>query len=273
MKAHAYGFSVLLSLYSKENPHYLYKCLESLYNQLLAATEVVCVFDGPVGEELESVVLNWQDKLNIIIIRSPVNIGLGRALDLGLSHCTYNIVARMDTDDIAAPERFLLQVPLLYEDISLAIVGSNIVEFEADEFQFTGRRVVPTTNEEIKFFCKCKCPFNHMTVVYRKDIIQLVGGYIHHLNMEDYNLWLRVIHAGYNTKNINSDLVKARVGRNMLKRRSGLKYVRSEFKLARLKYQLHIQSFLMCMVVFAIRACTRILPLILLRKIYKLNRE
>ncbi|OAT26972.1 glycosyltransferase [Buttiauxella ferragutiae ATCC 51602] len=272
MISNEFRFSVLISLYYKELPQHLNRCLESLYDQELNANEVVCVFDGPINKELESVVSLWKDKLNIVIVNSLENIGLGRALNLGLSHCSYNIVARMDTDDISTSERFLVQVPMLYNDPSLAIVGSNIAEFETDELLFTGRRVVPESEAEIRTFCKFKSPFNHMTVVYRKDVIEKVGGYIHHLNMEDYNLWLRVLYAGYSTRNINKELVKARVGREMLRRRSGFKYIQSEYQLAKLKYDLNIQCFLMVVLVFIARAGTRILPIKVLHKIYQFNR-
>jgi hypothetical protein len=50
-------------------------------------------------------------------------------------------------------------------------------------------KTVPTTHEDIKKFAQKRCPFNHMTVAYKKSVITELGGYQHHLFMEDYNLW------------------------------------------------------------------------------------
>jgi len=104
------NFSVLLSLYVKEKPQFLRECLESLKNQTLPATEIVMVYDGAITTELEEVVTQFITILPIKIIRLPQNVGLGKALNEGLKHCSYNWVFRMDSDDICLPNRFEKQV-------------------------------------------------------------------------------------------------------------------------------------------------------------------
>ncbi len=47
--------------------------------------------------------------------------------------------------------------------------------------------------------------------------------------MEDYNLWLRVIAAGYKTLNLNRVLVNVRAGQNMIDRRRGGGILKARF--------------------------------------------
>lgn len=266
------SFSVLMSLYYKEDPVYLDSCFASLANQLLLPTEIVCVFDGPLNAELESVVFKWSEKLNITIVRLPVNVGLGNALNKGLAHCSYDIVARMDSDDICIPERFQKQIPLFFSDKDLILLGSNIDEFEVCENTIKSVRKVPLSAAQIREYCKIKNPFNHMTVVYRKNEILSLGGYQHHFLMEDYNLWLRVIAKGYKVCNIDSSLVKARVGNGMVGRRKGIEYIKSEWKLFMLKKKLGFQSVYSGIFIFLIRSVPRLLPKTVLSMLYSISR-
>lgn len=266
------SFSVLMSLYYKEKPVFLDSCFASLANQLLFPTEIVCVFDGPLNAELEAVVLKWSEKLNINIVRLPVNVGLGNALNKGLAHCSFDIVARMDSDDICLPERFQKQIPLFFNDKDLILLGSGIDEFEVCENTIKSVRKVPLSQAEIREYCKIKNPFNHMTVVFRKKEILSLGGYLHHFLMEDYNLWLRVIAKGYKVGNIDSSLVKARVGNGMVGRRKGINYIKSEWELFMLKKKLGFQSFFSGICVFLMRSVPRLLPKRMLSMLYNISR-
>ncbi|MFP9429319.1 glycosyltransferase [Enterobacter sp. LM3] len=266
------SFSVLMSLYYKEDPVYLDSCFASLANQSLLPTEIVCVFDGPLNADLENVVLKWSEKLNVNIVRLPVNVGLGNALNKGLAHCSFDIVARMDSDDICLPERFQKQIPLFFSDKDLILLGSGIDEFEVCENTIKSVRKVPLSQAEIRESCKIKNPFNHMTVVFRKNKILSLGGYQHHFLMEDYNLWLRVIAKGYKVENVDSSLVKARVGNGMVGRRKGIKYIKSEWELFMLKKKLGFQSFIPGICVFLMRSVPRLLPKTMLSMLYNISR-
>lgn len=266
------SFSVLMSLYYKEKPDYLDACFASIANQILLPAEVICVFDGPLNAELEDVVSKWVKVLNINIVRLPVNVGLGKALNKGLEHCSFNIVARMDSDDICFPERFQKQIPLFFSDEELVLLGSGIDEFETCENIVKSVRSVPSSHSEIREICKMKNPFNHMTVVFRKNKILSLGGYKHHFLMEDYNLWLRVIAKGFKVGNISRSLVKARVGNGMVGRRKGIKYIKSEWELFLLKKNLGLQSFFSGVGVFLMRSVPRLLPKTLLSILYSMSR-
>ena len=267
------NFSVLLSLYIKEKPEFLKECLESLEKQTLPATEIIMVFDGRLTSELEEIVAQYITILPIKIIRLPENIGLGRALNEGLKHCSYNWVFRMDTDDICLPERFEKQLAFISEFPNVVLFSAHIAEFIEDKALISTYRKVPIGNKNIKKYALSRSPFNHMVVAFRKDIIEEVGGYQHHLFLEDYNLWLRVIAKDYEVGNIDEVLLLARTGDGMLSRRRGKQYIKGEWKLFKLKKKLKLQGIFLGFLTFLLRVTPRILPTMALKMIYKILRK
>ena len=264
-------FSLLLSLYFKESPVSLNQCFQSVWtNQKTHPNEIVLVLDGPIGDELIQCLLFWQRELgNILkVIALEQNIGLGRALNEGLKHCSNEWVLRMDTDDICTPDRFEKQIEFINNNPNVVLFGGQVLEFENEPNDSQALKAVPTSNDEIQKFAQKRCPFNHMTVAYKKSIINELGGYQHHLYMEDYNLWLRVIGAGYVVANLPDIVLYARVGNGMHARRKGYQYIKSEKQLLDLKKQLKIQSPFYANMYFIVRSAFRLMPANLLGKIY-----
>ena len=72
---------------------------------------------------------------------------------------------------------------------------------------------------------------NLVTVMFRKDAVQTIGGFIDWYCEEDYYLWIRMAEAGYKFANLPDTLVNVRVGKDMYRRRGGWKYFKSEAKL------------------------------------------
>ena len=226
-------FSVLISVYHKDKPAELQEALFSIWDaQLLKPDEIVLIKDGPVTPELEEVIQDFSGRVPIKVIALTHNIGLGGTLHIGVEACSHEYIARMDSDDISVPERFLKQITFLEKHPEYFACGSMIDEFETDPSQIYGRRVLPENDEEIRCFIKLRNPFNHMTVVFKKEFILQVGNYQPLLGYEDYWLWARCLAAGHPGKNLPESLVKVRAGRNMLARRRGLSLFRSEIQLA-----------------------------------------
>lgn len=263
------NFSVLMSLYFKENSEHLNMCLLSLHQQTLKASEIVIILDGEIGQDLHSVLDSWKNDLPLKIYPLDINIGLGRALNYGLQQCSYDIVARMDTDDICRPNRFEVQVPLLKKDDELILIGSAIREFDGSVANIKGVRFSKSSSKEIKDYARIRNPFNHMSVVFRKSAILSLGGYLHHLYMEDYNLWLRLLASGAKCINIPDVLIDVRAGDAMLSRRSGVQYIKSEWQLLRLKIKLKIDSTTNGYLIFILRAAPRLFPQNMLALVYK----
>lgn len=260
-------FSVLMSLYEKEEATFLAQCFDSLYAQTLPANEIVLVFDGELNAALEDCVSAYQAKLPLKIVRLPQNMGLGKALNAGIEHCQNEWIFRMDTDDICHPERFAKQMAFI-EHHDVDIVGTQLAEFETDPERLMGERKVPIDAQAIYQYAKMRSPFNHPTVAYRKSMLQKLDGYQHHLFLEDYNLWIRILANGYKTANLPDTLLYMRVGNGMVNRRKGWNYFKSEWQLAKLKWVLHFDQGVIIFCHFLIRSLPRLLPTNLLKIIY-----
>lgn len=240
-------FSVLMSVYYKEKPEYLEACLDSMIQQTLLPNEIVLIKDGPLTQELDSViekfVLKNQDLFNIISLKE--NIGLGKALPLGVEKCKYELIARMDTDDIARKDRFEKQIIEFMNDDQLNIVGSHILEFDKSVDNILARRIVPLSHDQIMKFSKKRNPFNHMTVMYKKKSVIDAGNYRHvyGLGYEDYDLWVRMLMNGCKAKNIDDFLVYARTGVDMFKRRGNKERLRTALYFRRKMYNEGFTTF------------------------------
>ena len=196
-------FSVLLSLYHKESPLFLRQSLTSIFTQTLLPIEVVLVEDGPLTDELYAVIKEFTSQHpELKVISLPTNRGLGKALNEGLKHCSYDLVARMDTDDIAKPDRFEKQLAIFLEHPEIDVVGAWIDEFEGEVSNVLSMRKVPEQHENILRFAKGRCPVNHPVVMFRKSAVLKAGGYKHFPLFEDYYLWVRMLMNGARFYNI-----------------------------------------------------------------------
>ena len=230
-------FSVLMAVYKKEQPLFFKEALRSVFEQSLIPNEVVLVKDGPLTEELEQIIVDFSSKNEQLkVITLEKNQGLGEALRIGLNSCSFDLVARMDSDDICKPYRFEKQIAFLKEHKEITIVGSWIEEFSDCKEEIEAIRELPQEDKQLKIFMKWRNPFNHMTVMFRKKDILAVGGYQPFYLLEDYYLWNRLANANYYFANIGESLLWARGGYTMLERR-GWKYVVSESKLLKFKYR------------------------------------
>ena len=229
-----FKFSVCMSVYKNDRPEYVDIAIQSIFiKQTVKPNEIVLVVDGPISMELESLIDNYSTKYSEIftIIKLEKNQGLGNALRVAVEKAKYDWVARMDSDDIAAPDRFEKQKSFLQENLDVDIVGGQITEFIDVESNIVGLRNVPLLSADINVYIKARCPFNHMTVMFRKDKILAVGNYIDWHYNEDYFLWIRMFLAGCQFANLPETLVNVRVGKEMYQRRGGWKYFLSEAKL------------------------------------------
>lgn len=227
-------FSVLMSVYYKENPSWFKTALDSVINQTLQPNEIVLIEDGKLTDELYKVIEEYKNHYpNLFkIIPLEKNSGLGEALRVGVLNCSNELIARMDTDDIARNDRFEKQIQFFQEHPNVDLVGSWISEFEEKPDKIISYRQLPTEHQEIYKFGQFRCPVNHMTVMYKKDAVLQAGNYQTFKNIEDYYLWGRMLKQGAVFANIPECLVNVRAGNSMLKRRANLTYFfNSEFPL------------------------------------------
>lgn len=224
-------FSVVTSVYKNDKPEFVKRALDSItLLQDRHPDEVVLVVDGPIPEKLSTIINNYvnlsPDLYNVIWL--PENKGLGNALRVGVENAKYEIIARMDSDDVSASYRFEKQISYMEKHPECDIVGGQITEFIDSESNIVGKREVPCSHDEILMWLKGRCPFNHMSVTMLRSRVIAVGNYLDwHFN-EDYYLWIRMAEAGYRFANLPDTLVNVRVGREMYARRGGWKYFKSE---------------------------------------------
>lgn len=232
-------FSVLMSLYIKEKTEYFVECMESILNQTVKPSEIVIVFDGPVSDALERAVEKYEKENPGLIktVKNKKNKGLGLALADGVPACKYELIARMDTDDIARKDRFEKQLNEFIKNPNLDICGSHIIEFEGNINNVLSRRKVPLKHKDIAKYQKQRSAFNHMTVMYKKSAVLKAGNYEHCPLMEDDMLWIRMLISGAQCSNIDDYLVYARTGYAMIERRGGWAYFKKYRKARRTIYK------------------------------------
>jgi len=268
------AFSVLISVYHKEKPKFLKAALISIWDkQILKPQEIVLVKDGPLTKELDQIVEDFKKNSPLKVVSLEQNVGLGKALSIGLEYCKCDVIARMDSDDISNPVRFKKQFDFLLNNPNISIVGSYISEFKGDTSNIIGYRKVPLDSDKIRRFAKFRSPFNHPTVMFKKRDILDVGGYLSLLFLEDYYLWVRALASGIYAANIPESLVFFRMSDDVIGRRHGLFYMKQELQLANYMYKMRILNNMTYFIFVVFRAIPRILPKAFLKSIYKLMRR
>ena len=238
-------YSVLMSLYAKERPEYLSLSIDSMLQQTLMPNEILIVRDGPLTEELDKILMEYKEKFPEVfnIVDSEKNIGLGLALNLGLKNCRNELVARMDTDDIAKPERCEKQLKAFLDDPELSIVGSFVDEFYSDPSKVVSVRAVPEKHEDIYNFAKKRSAFNHPAVMYRKSKVLENGGYSDLRRNQDVDLFGRMLFSGCKARNIGESLLYFRSNDALAKRRKSWENTKSYIDTIKRFWKMGYSSF------------------------------
>jgi len=214
-------YSVLMTVYAKDNPDYARLSLDSILNQTVRTNDFVLVCDGPLSAELDALiekyVARFPDLFNVVRLKE--NVGLGAALRAGVLLCKNELVARMDDDDISKPERCERQLKEFEKNDQLSVVGSYMDEFEEDYARPLRTKSVPSNFDEIKTFSRRRNPFNHSTVMFRKSSVIGAGNYSEMRTNQDVELWVRMINSGYIGYNISESLVLFRFDQKTYQRR------------------------------------------------------
>ncbi|MCC5855536.1 MAG: glycosyltransferase [Idiomarina sp.] len=220
-------FSILMSVYSKERACYLKECFDSLEHQSVKGSELVLVEDGPLSQDLHDVIDEYRLKLNIKSVVLQYNVGLATALNEGLKHCSFDLVARMDSDDIALPERFKYQTELMLDE-NVGVSSGVVEEWDEGFSRKLSVRRLPTSHHDIVQFSKSRCPISHPACIYRRNLVLSVGGYSD-IYPEDHLLWIKLIQAGTIFANSKEPLLRMRTGREFFNRR-GLRFLKGQIE-------------------------------------------
>ncbi len=238
-------FSIAISVYQKDNAVFFDRALQSIIEkQTVKPNEIVLVCDGPLTDRLDSIIEKYRKLYPIFkVLRLKRNKGLGNALRLAVENASNELIARMDSDDVAVSDRFEQQLKYFSEHPNVDIVGGDITEFIGEELNIVGKRTVPCEDSQIREYMKTRCAFNHVSVMYKKTAVQAAGGYKDWFWNEDYYLWIRMQLNKAAFANTGTVLVNVRVGEEMYQRRGGKKYFESEYALQKLMLDNKMISF------------------------------
>lgn len=239
------NYSVLMSVYYGEKAENLRLSANSIFTQTVPTNDFILVCDGPLTEELDTVIsqLLSEHSDTLRIIRLAENRGLGYALNEGIKECKNELVARMDSDDVAVSNRCELQLLKFQEDPALAIVGGAIDEFEETPSNIVSHKSMPEEHDDVIRYARIRNPFNHPTVMFRKSAVLEVGGYPLRILHEDYALWANMILNGVKVCNLPDTLCYMRVGEGLYSRRGGLSYLKLAIKLRWHLYKTGLYTF------------------------------
>jgi len=237
-------------------------------------SQIVVVVDGPIGPELEEVLLFWLNKLGselLSIVRLPENVGLGEALNKGLEYCRFDLVARMDTDDISLPKRFETQVAFMVEHPEVAASSCYIEEWDEGMDQFLGLRKVPLEPAEVYTRAKRRCPLSHPAAIFRKSSVSSVGGYPPLRKAQDYALWAAMLQQGLVLCNIPDVLFRMRIQGDVSSKR-GFEHLKAEYEILRYQKKVGLITKIDFLSNLILRAVLRLSPAPVRAFLYKIGR-
>ena len=235
----AQPYSVLMSVYKKDEPSFLTTAIESMLNQSVPCEQFILIEDGPLPENLEKVIDEYAAKSPELfsVVKLSENMGLGKALDKGLEVCRNELVARMDADDISLPSRCEKLLELFEKNPKLGLAGTNIDEFYDDPQNIVYSRKVPCDYESIRKFMRRRSPFNHPSVMFRKSEVLRCGGYGKMKRKQDFDLFARMLNMDCYALNIDKSLLLFRSNRDNYKRRRSWEYCKSYIDVALVNYR------------------------------------
>jgi glycosyltransferase involved in cell wall biosynthesis len=260
------SISAVGAVYSGDNPDWLKEALMSLLNQTVLIKEIILVVDGEVSSELNQTIQSFINKLKVIRIKN--NKGLANALNKGINRATGKWILRYDADDINEKYRVEKLLKRIESNSEIDILGSWI-----KEFGHSNRiRKVPESNTDIYRFMNLRSPINHPSVIFKKSVWVKVNGYKTQLFPEDYFFWLDARKHNLKFANLPLVLVHMRTNDNFYRRRSGMMYLKNEVKMLRLAKNQKLLSNKYYFLQIALKSIIRLLPLILIPRIYNLFR-
>jgi glycosyltransferase involved in cell wall biosynthesis len=187
------------------------RALESIARQTFLDWELIVVDDGST-DATPAILQCWASREPRVHVLSQPATGIVAALEIGLAAARGEFIARMDADDEAHPARLERQLDLLQRDGSLGVV-SSLVRFGGDRVAQAGyARYVDWINtlvtpEEIARNRFVESPLAHPSVMFRRTLVSLHGGYRSGPFPEDYELWLRWLDAGVRMTKICEELL------------------------------------------------------------------
>lgn len=254
-----------MPVYHGNTTHEFTVALNSIISQTYPASQIVIVQDGPVEEGISLQLNSLKSLKEVKLVILPTNTGVGNALNVGLQHCDYEWIARMDADDKSLPNRFEETVNFITKNPELDLIGGYYAEQPPKGHIYV--RKVPAEFKGILKFSKYRNPHSHPTVFYKKNAVVEAGGYKNFYFAEDWYLWLRMFAKGSKSANITQVVVYAQ-GQNY-SRRLGLRALRNDFRAMASFWRERLIGFNHFVINIFVRSLVRLLPFGWATTVYK----
>ena len=167
---------------------YFDRALASIEGQTFTDLEILIVANGLSDQDFESLTKRALDS-RTRIFRTAIG-GVTFSRNLALHHCRAPLVAVMDADDIAYPQRLAVQVTFLRDNPDVTVCGSNYHVIDEND-KVISMRSLPESDFLIRQTMCWNNPLCHPSVVFRRDVVLAAGGYCGN-STEDYELWVRL---------------------------------------------------------------------------------
>lgn len=264
-------YTVSMSVYAGEKPEFLRQSLDSMLAQTHPCRELILVCDGKLNSGLDGVIAEYEGSHSDLmrVIRMEKNCGVGACANAAIEAASTEYILKMDSDDIAMPDRCEKQLRLMAEDPQLDMCGAYIEEFDSDSGEPIAVKRTPVENEEIRQYAKRRNPFNNQTLVYKRAAAVKIGGYTTVSRCEDYDFVVRMLRSGAVGANIPEVLVRYRVTPENLTRRRNKKNTGSFISVRWRIFRSGYSSFLDFLIPCAAQIALFILPESLTGKLYK----
>ena len=216
--------AVILPVYKNDRVPYIKLSFDSILNQTYKDIHLDIGVDGPVGEDLEECLKQYEQDERVSVEWFKENRGLAIVLNDLLDICFkegYEYVARMDADDISKHERIEKQMAYLLQHPEIDVVGGAIEEIDENS-ESRGKTIVyPETPEGCyKFFAK-RNPHAHPAVMFRKSFFDKAGCKYRpeYRQNQDTMLWLDGMKAGTKHANLQEVVLRFRFTNSLFKKR------------------------------------------------------
>lgn len=197
--------SVILPAYNCEK--FIGKAIQSVLQQTFTDFELIIINDGST-DNTDAIIHTFDDQ-RIIYLKNSNNQGLIYTLNKAIAHANGKYIARMDADDICLQERLANQKAFLDQNKDITAIASTI-EFINEQEEKTGiwelDRQTITPAQIRRAILKQNC-IAHPTVMMRSEIIKQLKYKEYQKNIEDYDLWLRLLNCGYKIAKLDEPLL------------------------------------------------------------------
>jgi len=211
--------SFLMSIYINDVLRDVESAINSCLNQSVKPDSIYLVLDGPVKEDIKDYLSLLPSFCHVIPLAN--NVGLGAALNCGLTHVREDLVFRMDSDDISRLDRIEKSIDYFRRNPKCDILGGVISEFKEDLGDSARLRVVPITSPTILKQMRFSSPLNHVSVCFRRASLPIAPYTEKYIRLEDYSTWYKLYKLGLSFANISDVLVDVKLGENFLSKRKG----------------------------------------------------